>query len=210
MAVIGTSLGGRALGAACSTSCAITLATRDWTVWKDWLASRSLVARSRRASVAASATASCGRPQHQPAHVRAEDRERLDASIVSTVAERRSSSNIASSPKMSPGPEGGERDLAAVGVLAHRAGVAGADDVARVGLVALAEDDLARAEPARVGDLGDEREVLGRERREHRDAAEQLGGLQCAGRHVARGSTTPGRRTLTRHAISSARSPPAA
>ena len=43
---------------------------------------------------------------HQAPHVGAEDRDRLDASSsVSTVAERRSSSNIASSPKMSPGPK---------------------------------------------------------------------------------------------------------
>ena len=35
------------------TSPSSTTATRLWTVWKDWLASRSLVARSRRASEAA-------------------------------------------------------------------------------------------------------------------------------------------------------------
>ena len=44
---------------------------------------------------------------------------------------------------MSPGPKCGERDRAAVGVLAHRAGVPGANDVAGVALVALAEHRLA-------------------------------------------------------------------
>ena len=128
------------------------------------------------------------------------------ASIVSIVAERRSSSNIASSPKMSPGPEGGERDLAPVGVLAHGARVAGADDVTRVGLVALAEDDLARARNGAGG--RPRRRARGRrpERRENWDPAEQLGGLKCAGRHVPRGSTTPRRRAHPHYAISSARS----
>ena len=112
-------------------------------------------------------------------------------SIVSTVAERRSSSNIASSPKMSPGPERGERDLAAVGVLADRPRVAGADDVARVRLVALAEHDLARAEAPRVADLGHQLEVVGRQRREDRHLAEELDRLLCARRHSG-GSTTPG------------------
>ena len=81
------------------------------------------------------------------------------SSIASTVAERRSSSNIASSPKMSPGPNVRERDLAAVGVLAQGARVAGAHDVAGVGVVALAEDDLAGGEAARDRDRGDLLEV---------------------------------------------------
>ena len=126
------------------------------------------------------------------------------SSIASTVAERRSSSNIASSPKMSPGPNVRERDLAAVGVLAHRARVAGAHDVARVGVVALAEDDLARGE-ARAG----RRPSATRPRssraelREHRHAAEQLGGVLGAGGHVAAGHTTAPRPSTPR---SSARS----
>ena len=53
------------------------------------------------------------------------------------------------------GPEVGERDRAAVDVLADRAGVAAADDVARVGRVALAEDHGAAGEVARDGDVGD-------------------------------------------------------
>ena len=56
---------------------------------------------------------------------------------------------------MSPGPNERERDRAAVGVLAHRAGVTAADDVAGVAVVALAEDDLRRLEAARDGDLRD-------------------------------------------------------
>ena len=79
----------------------------------------------------------------QPAHVGAEDRDRLDvverldrgrAPLV--VEHRQLAEDVA-------GAEVGERDRAAVGVLADRAGVAGADDVAGVALVALAEDDLA-------------------------------------------------------------------
>ena len=120
------------------------------------------------------------------------------ASTASTVAERRSSSNIASSPKMSPGPERGERDLAPVAVLAHRARVAGADDVARVGVVPLAEDDLAAAEAPRHGDVRDAHQVLGAQGLEDRYAAEQRRRLLCARGHVPR--------SIPDQAMSSARS----
>ena len=91
-------------------------------------------------------------PRRLPAHVRPEDGERLERRRSSRPSHlRRSSSNIASSPKMSPRPEGGERDLAPVRVLAHGACVAGPDHVTRVGLVPLAEDDFTEHEPARVG-----------------------------------------------------------
>src|SRR5205085_1516547 len=66
-----------------------------------------------------------------------------------------------------------ERDRATVGMLADGARVAGAHDVAGVALVALAEDDLPRLVPARHGDLGDARKLLGPERLERRDAGEQ-------------------------------------
>ena len=120
------------------------------------------------------------------------------ASTASTVAERRSSSNIASSPKMSPGPERGERDLAAVGVLAHGARVAGADDVARVGVVVLAEDDLSAAEAPRHGDVRHAHQVLGAQGLEDRYAAEQSRRLLCARGHVPR--------SIPDQAMSSARS----
>ena len=52
-------------------------------------------------------------------------------SIDSTVAERRSPSSIAISPKMSPGAEVSQRDRAAIRMFAHRACPAGAHDIAR-------------------------------------------------------------------------------
>ena len=67
-----------------------------------------------------------------------------------------------------------ERDRAPAGVLAHRAGATGANDVAGVARVALAEYDLARLERARDGEVGDPLEVFALERREHRHAREQL------------------------------------
>ena len=80
---------------------------------------------------------------HQPAHVAAEDRERvevvdrLDGRRPALVVEHRELAEDVA------GPERGERDLAPVGVLADRARVALADDVARVRRVALAEHRLA-------------------------------------------------------------------
>ena len=118
-------------------------ATRLWTVWKDWRARRSLATRRRRPSEMTSfgAMSGCSRIRRRMSAPRMPTTS--VSSTTSTVAERFSSSNIASSPKMSPGAEARQRDRAAVRVLADRAGLAGAHDVARVAVVALAEDDLA-------------------------------------------------------------------
>src|SRR4051812_22159639 len=95
----------------------------------------------------------------QPAHVRAEDRKRLDAvdrldgrGALLVVEHRELAEDVAR-------PEVRQRDRAAVGVLADRPRVTGADDVARVAGVALAEHDVARGEPAGHGELGDLLEV---------------------------------------------------
>ena len=106
---------------------------------------------------------------------------------------------------MSPGPNVRERDLAAVGVLADRARVAGADDVARVGVVALAEDDLAGREAARDRDLGHAPRSSAAELLEDRDAAEQRGGVLGARGHRP-GHTTAPRGSALDHSVSSARS----
>src|SRR4051794_13056942 len=81
---------------------------------------------------------------HQPAHVGPEDGERLhgvdglDGRRAPLVVEHRQlAEDVARA-------EGGEGDRPPVGMLADRARVAGADDVARVAGVALAEDDVAR------------------------------------------------------------------
>jgi hypothetical protein len=70
-----------------------------------------------------------------------------------------------------------QRDRAPVGVLAHRAGVAGLDYVARVRGVTLAEDDLMGAEAARDSHLCDALEVGRSERLEDWDAAQQANGV---------------------------------
>jgi hypothetical protein len=72
-------------------------------------------------------------------------------------------------------------------VLAQGAGVAAGDDVARVALVALAEDDLVRREVARHRHLRDLREVLAAQSLEDRDPAEQLDDVLTRGRHAAGG-----------------------
>src|SRR5207248_7472569 len=84
------------------------------------------------------------------------------------------------------GSESREGDRAAVGVLAHRARVSGADDVARAALIALAEYDLAAREPARHRHLGDARKLLVTQRREHRHARKQLDRVPAGGRHPGR------------------------
>ena len=91
---------------ACSTSCSSTEATRLWTVWNDWLR-EPLVGRPQPpAERDHELDRDVGVLAHQAPHVGAEDaRAARASSIASTVAERRSSSNIASSPKMSPGPK---------------------------------------------------------------------------------------------------------
>ena len=97
-----------------------------------------------------------------------------------------------------PGAKRGERDRAPVGVCAEGACVAGAHDVARVALVALAEDHLAGLEAARDGDLRDLLEILARQRLEYRDPGEELDRLVGTRRH--------GRERI-RHAMCRARSP---
>ena len=65
--------------------------------------------------------------------------------------------------------------LAGRGVgVATRTGAPGANDVAGVARVALAEDDLARLELARHRQLGDPLQIVCIERGEHRHAREQL------------------------------------
>jgi hypothetical protein len=87
-----------------STSCVSTAATRLWTVWKLWRASRSLAARRRRPSAITSLTAISGCRLSSARMSTPGMPSTSSASTASTVAERRSSSNIASSPKKSPGP----------------------------------------------------------------------------------------------------------
>ena len=95
-------------------------------------------------------------------------------SIACTVAERRSSSNIASSPKMSPGPNVASVIVRPSPCVADRARMALAHDVAGVAGVAFAEHHLARLELARHRDLGDPLEVAALERRERGHPREQL------------------------------------
>ena len=111
----------------------ITLATRLWTVWKDWLARRSLVARRRRPSADDELHRDLRVSRISRRMSGAEDRERLDlvdrldrgrAALV--VEHRQLAEDVAR-------PEGGQRDLAPVGVLADGACVAVADHVTRVG-----------------------------------------------------------------------------
>ena len=80
-------------------------------------------------------------------------------------------------------PERGERDLAAVRVLADGARVPGADDVTGVRVVTLAEHELAGAEAPRHRDFGDAAQVLVRELLEHGHAAQQRGRLLSARGH---------------------------
>ena len=107
------------------------------------------------------------------------------SSSVSTVAERSSSSNIASSPKMSPGPKCASAIDAPVGMLADRAGVAGAHDVARVAGVALAEDHVMAGERARHRDLDHALQVVRCQRLEDRHLPQQSYALLCSG-HAGR------------------------
>ena len=85
----------------------------------------------------------------QPAHVAGQQRDARVSSAASTVAERRSVSNIASSPKRSPPAQLGQRDRAAVAVVAQHPHAALLDHVAGVAGVALAEEHLALGPSAR-------------------------------------------------------------
>ena len=64
-----------------------------------------MAARSRRPSAITSLTAIAGWRSSSPRMAEPGIATALRSSSASTVAERRSSSNIASSPKMSPGPK---------------------------------------------------------------------------------------------------------
>ena len=135
---------------ACSTSWSSTAATRLCTVWKDWRV-EPLVGRPQPPperdheldgdlGVARAADVRIAEPGI--AMVR-ELVERLDGGRAALVVEHRElAEDVARA-------EARERDHATVGVLADRAGVAGAHDVTRVRVVALAEDDLLAVERAR-------------------------------------------------------------
>ena len=99
-----------------------TPATRLWTVWKDWRARRSLASRRRRPSAMTSLTAMSGCSRMQAPHVRAEDRDRLD--VVERLDRRRAALVVEHRQLAEDvaGAEVGERDRAAVDVLADRRG----------------------------------------------------------------------------------------
>src|SRR4051812_6496595 len=110
---------------------------------------------------------------HQPAHVGAEDGERFDAvdrldgrRAAFVVEHRQLAEDVA-------GAEGRQGDRAAVRVLADGARVAGADDIARVARVALAEDDVTCRKPAWDSQLRDLAELARAEGLEDRDAREE-------------------------------------
>jgi hypothetical protein len=111
---------------------------------------------------------------HQPTHVRAEHRHhtrllnRFNRSRAALVLEQRQLAEDVTRA------ERRERDYAPTGVLACRTGATGADDVAGVARVALAEHNLARLKRARNREIGDPLQVLVFERGEHRHAREQL------------------------------------
>ena len=204
VAVIGTSSASTPSARACSTSWASTLATRLCTVWKDWLASRSLVARSRRESAASQRDRQLRALEHQPPHVRAEQRQRLDVvdrldggRALLVVEHRQLAEDVA-------GAERGQRDLAAVAVLADGARVAGADHVARVRVVALAEYRLAGREAPRVREVGHAAQVglLAARRTPGRARAAPRG----RGRSPSSPMEYHGDGAATRQAMSSARS----
>ena len=156
-----------------ATSCISTDATRLWTVWNDWRASRSLVSRKRRPSDASELDRDLRVLAQQAAHVAAEDRdrlgvvERLDRRRAPLVVEHRQLAEDVA------GTEVGERDRAAVGVLAHGASSAVAHDVTRAALVALAEDDLSGYELARNRDFRHARKLVLAQLGEHGDGAKQ-------------------------------------
>ena len=111
---------------------------------------------------------------HQPAHIRPEHRDhvalldRLHGRRAALVLEQRElAEDIARAERR-------ERDRTPAGMLADRASMAGANDVAGVARVALAEHHLPRLERTRNGEVGDPLEVLGLKRGEHRHACQQL------------------------------------
>src|SRR5215207_9844650 len=136
---------------------------------------------------------------HERAHVGPKDRERVEVvgrlhrcRAALGVEHRQLAEDVARAERR-------QRDLATVRVLAQRAGVAAADDVAGVGVVALAEHDLTCLEAAGDGDRGDLFEVPAAELLEDRDASQQRSGVLGAGGHedggyhsARRGNRAPG------------------
>ena len=109
----------------------------------------------------------------QAPHVRPADRERLH--LVERLDGRRSPL-VVEHGKLAEDvtrTEVREGDRAAVGIRADGAGMTGAHDVARVAVVALAEDDLMGREATGHGDGGDVAQVAGRQGLEDRHAREQ-------------------------------------
>ena len=94
--------------------------------------------------------------------------ERLDAGRADAAVEHRQLADELA------GPEGGQRDRAAVGVLARHPDLAGADHVTGVAAIAFVEDPGALRERARNGDLGDPLELSGLEPGEQRNARKKL------------------------------------
>jgi hypothetical protein len=76
-------------------------------------------------------------------------------------------------------PEVGERERAPIGMRAHRPGPARAHDIARVALVALTEHDLVGGEMAGHGDVRHACQILLAQRREDRDASQELPRLRA-------------------------------
>ena len=103
-------------------------------------------------------------------------------SIASIVAERRSSSNIASSPKMSPGPKVASVIVRPSPWLRIARALTVAHDVTGVAVVALAEHELPRVELARHRHLRDPLEVARLERFEGGHPPQQLDDL--IGAHI--------------------------
>ena len=141
--------------------------------------------------------------RHQTAHVGAEDRQhlerldRLDRGRAALVVEHRQLAEDVA------GAERGERERAAVRVLADGAGVAGADDVARVRGVALAEDDLAGREPrAGARPPRSARGPRAARSAKHGHARQQLDTVLCARGHPTRITTLRRVSSLGRRASS--------
>ena len=148
------------------------MATRLCTVWKDCRASRSLpredAARARSQAhrdvgVLAEGGLRMSWPRIATAPISV---DRLDGRRAALVVEHPGAEDVT-------GAEVGQGYRAPVGVLADGATMAGADDVARVGGVALAEDDLAPTERARHRDLRDARQFVAAEDLENRYLAKE-------------------------------------
>ena len=107
----------------------------------------------------------------------------LQGSIASAVAERRLAAEHRQLAEQRAAAQLGERDHAAVLVLAGEHDCAGAQQVAGVARVPLPEDHLAALPVARHRDLRERQQLALLEPREHLGAGEQAGGLLPVG-HV--------------------------